>query len=122
MDRRLVDRLKCEAGLILDIAPSLRVILAELERRLGVRGWLGKPAAKLPLSNAAAARLAETVEAFWRQRLRHVTALPEFTHSPEPWRVMRSAGLSGSDLPMVRQEIGLRASTTACRADRQKRT
>ena len=44
-------------------------------------------------------------------------ALPEFAHAPEPWRVMRSAGLSGSDLPMIRQEIGLRAPGRTCRAD-----
>ena len=66
LDRRLIDRLEREAGLILDIAPPVRVTLAELERRLGVRGWLGKRATKLPLSNAATARLAKTVEAFRR--------------------------------------------------------
>lgn len=103
MDRALVVRLRSAAAEILAIRPPRRVTLAAIERGLGRPGWLGKRLAKLPASVKALEEVTENVDAFRRRRVRSIHA--ELGPDAEPWMVMRRAGLTGRQLPAVREEM-----------------
>lgn len=111
VDRRLADRLRSVVAEILAVLPPRRVTLAELERRLDRPGWLGKRMAKLPASWTALPELVENLDAFRRRRVRAVHA--ELGADAEPWMIMRKAGLTGRQLPMVHEEMLAAASTPA---------
>ncbi|MEG3161337.1 TnsD family Tn7-like transposition protein [Sphingomonas sp. LB2R24] len=86
-----------EAAIRVRVPPG-RVSYEALERETVGRGWLRKRAAKMPRSHALAHAMSETIEAFQRRRTQAIiTALP----TAQAWKVMRAAGLKGSELKMV---------------------
>jgi hypothetical protein len=77
------------------VPPPVRVTLAEIERQLGRHSWIRKHRSKLLLANSEVDAVAEPVVV---------------------WRVMRAAGMTRRDLPMIKEMIAAAAS----RADRDQ--
>lgn len=101
-DQMLVERVAAAAGQIRAQRPPVRVTTARIERQLGVRGWIEKRRAKLPLTNRRLQQLSESLLEFQRRRIAWVA--DEVDHdglARVPWRVMRRAGLTAKHLPMI---------------------
>ena len=106
LDLQLVERLAREAAAIRDARPPLRVTPAEMERRLGRRGWLGKRRAKLPLATRQLTALTEELAAFKLRRIEWIIARELRGGSPVvPWKVMRAAGLASCHMPVIEAAI-----------------
>ena len=111
LDGQLVERLGREAAAIRDALPPVRVTPAEMERRLGRRGWLRKRGAKLPLANAEMTALTEHLAAFRLRRIEWIAARELRSGSPVvPWKVTRAAGLASCHTPIVEAVIAAMAS------------
>ena len=111
LDLQLVERLGREAAAILNTLPPLRVTPAELERKLGRRGWLGKRRAKLPLATCQLTALTEELVAFRLRRIKWIITSELRSGSPLiPWKVMRAAGLSSCHMPIIEAAIEALAS------------
>lgn len=94
VDQGTAQSLRDAAMCILAETPPVRVTLAELERRLGRAGWIGKRRAKLPLTMATMAAIGEGVEAFQRRRIAWAREVLEQTEGTTPaWKIQRMAGL-----------------------------
>lgn len=94
IDLNLAANLRVAAGTILSRIPPVRVTLAELERHVGRRGWIGKRYAKLPETVAALVEVTESVEAFRIRRVSWAKHELEATGTAAPlWKVRRLAGL-----------------------------
>lgn len=106
IDRKTVRDLRQAAQAIRAERPPKRMTGAELERRLGWRGWLHKRQHKLPKAAVCIARLTESLECFrWRRIEWAVTELRK-THAEVPaWKVMRLAGLRSAYLPLIRAAL-----------------
>lgn len=111
LDLQLVERLAREAAAIRDARPPLRVTPAEMERRLGRRGWLGKRRDKLPLATRQLTTLTEELAAFRLRRIDWIIARELRDGSPVmPWKVMRAAGLTLGHMPVI--EAAIKALTS----------
>lgn len=78
--------------------PPRRITLAALERRLGKPRWISDRKAKLPLTVARVAGLAEAVGAFQLRRLAWAQAELERCGRTAPvWKVRRRAGVAPGD-------------------------
>lgn len=110
IDAAWVARLEAAATEIRKTSPPVRVSLAELERRIGTRGWIGKRRAKLPLTIARIAKLTETIEDFQQRRIFYcIEALQETGEPLQPWLVMRKAGLRSNSLGRIREALDAKA-------------
>lgn len=111
IDLGLAEKLRVAAGAILGRIPPVRVTLAELERHVGRRGWIGKRYAKLPETVAALAEVTESVESFRLRRVSWARHELEAAGTTAPlWKVRRLAGLPECASPAV--EDALRGGRT----------
>lgn len=104
LDSICVEGILKVADRILELSPPTRVSTAEIERRLGRRGWISLRRSKLPQSNALLAKLIETKSAFETRRI--LWAFNRLSDGDEPiraWKVMRLAGLHSDALPRIRR-------------------
>lgn len=84
------------------VAPPVRISLAQIERKLWSRGWLGRRAAKMPLTTACAREMAESVEQFQQRRASWIITQMQLAGEPiQAWRVLRKAGLTSRHGRMV---------------------
>ena len=82
--------------------PPVRITLAELERRMGQRGWLLSRRDRLPKSKEYLDRVVESTEAFQLRRIHWVIAELERSGAQvKAWQVMRKAGLRSTSLAMI---------------------
>ncbi len=110
LDQSLSQSLRDTATCILAETPPVRVTLAELERRLGQPGWIGKRQAKLPLTVATLSIISETTEAFQLRRIAWARDELERTESSAPaWKIHRLAGLPERMSPAVRDALTIAA-------------
>lgn len=106
LDLEMQVRVQQATKLIMREDPPVRVTTAEIERRLGRKGWLRKRRERLPMANAAMDELVETTELFQRRRiLATLTALAAQGELPKAWKVMRTTGLTGIHLPLIEAMI-----------------
>ncbi len=86
--------------------PPLRITVAELERRVGKRGWLLKRSHQLPQTIAFLERSTESVEEFQLRRIHWPIAELEQNGGPmKAWQVMRKAGLKSDSLERINAEL-----------------
>lgn len=105
-DQDLAHSLRQAAALIREETPPVRVTGAELERRLGRAGWIGKRRAKLPATLAALRDLTETVAAFQARRIAWAREELERTEGAAPaWKIHRLAGLPARLPDAVRRTL-----------------
>lgn len=89
-------------GIVYAETPPVRITVAELERRVGVRGWLLKRRHRLPQTMAFLARVVETTEAFQLRRIHWaITELERCGDQVKAWHVMRKAGLRSASLSVI---------------------
>lgn len=82
--------------------PPVRITLAELERRIGQRGWLLSRRDRLPKSKEYLDRVVESTEAFQLRRIHWVIAELERSGAQvKAWQVMRKVGLRSTSLAMI---------------------
>jgi len=108
-DRMLVEQVGRAAVRIRACRPPIRITAAQIERQLGVHGWIAKRYTKLPLTTSCLAQMAEPLGAF--QRRRAVWIADEMVREGmvlSTWRVMRRAGLTAKHLPMIESVLTLR--------------
>lgn len=89
--------------------PPARVTLSALERQCGGVGWLSKRRSKLPLTWALIPKLLEEVTAFQARRIDW--AIEQFLdahQTPDAWRIMRYAGLTGQHLGRIHDRLRVR--------------
>ena len=106
IDQLWVRKLKRSVSDALLEYPPVRITIAELERRNGRRGWLGKRKHLLPNVMAYINRAVESKEDFQLRRI--MWAVAELERIGEPikvWRVMRKAGLHSGSFTLVRKII-----------------
>ncbi|MGY0835756.1 TnsD family Tn7-like transposition protein, partial [Azospirillum argentinense] len=104
-DHDLATALREAAEAIVSLVPPVRVTLAELERRLGRPGWVGKRRAKLPETLAVLASNIESVEAFQLRRIAWAKALERSDGLAPAWKVHRLARLPTRVSAAVRQAL-----------------
>lgn len=101
-DRMLVEQVSRAAVWIRACEPPVRASMAQIERQLGMRGWIAKRRTKLPLTTSCLAQMAEPLEAFQNRRVAWITDdMDREGMVLSPWRVMRRAGLTAKHLPMI---------------------
>jgi len=106
IDQLWVKRLKNAASNALSECPPVRVSIAELERRNGRRGWLGKRKHLLPNAMAYLNRAIESKEDFQLRRITWAIAELERIGTPiKVWRVIRKAGLHSGAFKLVKNII-----------------
>ncbi|WP_454018526.1 TnsD family Tn7-like transposition protein [Azospirillum sp. Marseille-Q6669] len=106
VDHDLATALRETAEAIVSLVPPVRVTLAELERRLGRPGWVGKRRAKLPEARAVLASNTESVEAFQLRRIAWAKEVLEWSEGLAPaWKVNRLARLPTRVSAAVRQAL-----------------
>ena len=82
--------------------PPVRVTVAELERRLGQRGWLMKRRHHLPQTMALIERIIEATNDFQLRRIHWAIAELERSSSQvKAWQVMRKAGLRSDSVNAI---------------------
>lgn len=82
--------------------PPVRISVAELERRVNLRGWVLKRRHRLPLTMALLERIVETTDAFQHRRIRWaITELEQCGAQVKAWQVMRMAGLPSTSLGLI---------------------
>ncbi|CAO3417840.1 TnsD family Tn7-like transposition protein [Azospirillum doebereinerae] len=107
-DHDLAIALSDTARTIIPLVPPVRVTLAELERRLGRPGWIGKRRIKLPETLTVLSLVAESVESFQLRRIAWAREILEQSDGPAPtWKIRRLAGLP--DRASDRVELALTA-------------
>lgn len=101
-DRMLVEKVSLAAVQIRACEPPVRASRAQIERQLGMRGWIARRRRKLPLTASCLEQMAEQLKAFQRRRAAWITdEMDREGMVLSPWRVMRSAGLTAKHLPMI---------------------
>lgn len=106
LDHLLRCQLCLAAKRIRDHQPPVQVTLSALEKQCGGVGWLSKRKEKLPLTWALVPAVVESVEAFQVRRIDW--AIEQFLdahQSPDAWRIMRRAGLSGRHLDRIHDRL-----------------
>lgn len=94
IDRDLSASLRRAADDLAQLIPPVRITRAELERRIGRSGWIGRRRVKLPEAVATMAAITESVEAFQIRRVSWATQEIEKLDRFAPvWRIRRLAGL-----------------------------
>lgn len=82
--------------------PPVRITVAELERRVSLRGWLLKRQHRLPQTMALLERVVETTEAFQLRRIHWaIVELERCGAQVKAWQVMRKAGLRSTSLGVI---------------------
>jgi hypothetical protein len=83
--------------------PPVRITVAELERRVQLRGWLLKRLHRLPATMTVLELVVEKTEDFQRRRIDWAIAELERSGAQiKAWQVMRKAGLSSSSLDKIK--------------------
>ena len=102
IDSALVASLSAWADTVYAEIPPVRITVAELERRMGQRGWLLSRRDRLPKSKEYLDRVVESTEAFQLRRIHWVIAELERSGAQvKAWQVMRKAGLRSTSLAMI---------------------
>lgn len=84
--------------------PPVRITVAELERRMGQRGWSLSRRDRLPKSRAYLDRVVESTEAFRLRRIHwSIAELERSGSNVKAWQVMRMAGLRSASLPLINE-------------------
>ena len=95
-------KLNAWAGTVYAENPPVRITVAELERRVNLRGWLLKRRHRLPQTMAFLARVVETTEAFQLRRIHWaIVELERCGAQVKAWQVMRKAGLRSTSLVVI---------------------
>lgn len=82
--------------------PPVRITVAELERRVNLRGWLLKRRHRLPQTMAFLERVVETTDAFQLRRIHWaIIELERCGAQVKAWQVMRKAGLRSTSLGVI---------------------
>ncbi len=82
--------------------PPVRISVAELERRVNLRGWVLKRRHRLPQTMALLERVIETTEDFQLRRIHWaITELGRCGAKVKAWQVMRMAGLPSTSLGLI---------------------
>lgn len=98
LDRQTVAAVRECADEIKAKRPPIRVSAAEIQRRLGKPGWIGRRQRKLPLTVQTLKAVCETVEQFQLRRVAWAAAeLVEQGLPVRAWRVRKLAGLGASE-------------------------
>lgn len=105
IDARLARAAAAATATILGEPKPVRVTFAEIERRVGRRGWIVKRRFKLPRTVATIEAAAEDVDVFRHRRLSACVAAAAAAGDLRPCKVMRTAGLPSSWLPAVRRAV-----------------
>jgi len=103
IDSAWVTQLKKLANCIIEEQPPIRITVAELERRAGLRGWLLKRRHRLPKAINLLNDIVENVDDFQLRRIRW--AIDELEREGGPikaWKVVRKAGLRSGNLERVK--------------------
>jgi hypothetical protein len=108
IDLCLAAGLREAAEAIIPLAPPVRVTLAELERRLGRPGWIGKRRTKLPETLTMLAFVMESTESFQIRRVAWARNVLEQSGEPAPaWKVRRLARLPDRISDKVQQALSI---------------
>lgn len=100
LDVETLARFTRARSVLLAATPPSRVTVSALERQAKVRvGWLRPRRPRLPLTTAMVDRAVESTAAFKARRATFAISTAEA--APVAWRIMRAAGLTGADLPMI---------------------
>ncbi len=103
IDRTWVTKLKELANGIREEQPPVRITVAELERRAGLRGWLLKRRHQLPEAMNVLNNIVESVDDFQLRRIRWAIAELEKDGGPiKAWQVVRKAGLRSGNIDRVK--------------------
>lgn len=86
---------------IRQVAPPIRITVAEFERRLERRGWLLKRRNHLPKTMAFLDRETENIETFQLRRIHWAINDLEESGCVKAWEVMRKAGLRSDSLEKI---------------------
>lgn len=117
IDAAWAERISRTAAGIRALSPPVRVSLAEIERRIGTRGWLDKRQEKLPRCMSVLAQLTESIPDFQRRRIDWaIDVLTDEHELVVPWRVLRKAGLRSGHQGCVVAALHGRRSHRGARA------
>lgn len=95
-------KLSAWVGTVYAENPPMRITVAELERRVNLRGWLLKRRHRLPQTMAFLERVVETTEAFQLRRIHWaIVELERCGAQVKAWQVMRKAGLRSTSLGVI---------------------
>ncbi len=102
VDSTFVANLIAWADIVYAEIPPVRITIAELERRMGQRGWLLSRRNRLPKSKEYLDRVVESTEAFQIRRIHWVIGeLVRSGAQVKAWQVMRKAGLRSTSLALI---------------------
>jgi hypothetical protein len=114
VDACLADLLSEASDAILHLDPPVRATRAELERRLGQPGWIGRRLAKLPACAAVLAQVTESLDHFRLRRIQWAVAeLQRQGVSIRAWRIKRLAGLPTRIAPAIETALAEVASANS---------
>lgn len=104
IDQAWVTQIKELSATIRVENPPLRITVAELERRVGRRGWLLKRRHRLPMTMELLNHTIETIDEYQLRRIYWAISELERDGAPfKAWQVMRKAGLRSSNLERINQ-------------------
>lgn len=102
IDAALFLKFNAWIGTIQAETPPVRISVAELERRVNLRGWVLKRRHRLPQTMALLGRVVETTDAFRLRRIHWaITELERCGAQVKAWQVMRMAGLPSASLGLI---------------------
>lgn len=102
IDRVWTAKLSAWVDIVRAETPPMRITVAELERRVNLRGWLLKRRHRLPQTMAFLERVIETTEAFQLRRIHWAIAELELCGAQvKAWQVMRKTGLRSTSLGVI---------------------
>lgn len=102
IDAAVFTKFTALVGTIHAETPPVKISVAELERRINLRGWVLKRRHRLPLTMALLERVVETTETFQLRRIHWaITELERCGAQVKAWRVMRMAGLRSTGLGLI---------------------
>lgn len=102
IDRAWAAKLNILNDIVRAEMPPVRVTIAELERRLGQRGWLLKRRHILPATMALLETIREDTKGFQHRRIHWAIAeLEESGVLVKAWKIMRMAGLRSTSLNTI---------------------
>ena len=102
IDRVWAAKLSVWADIVRAETPPVRITVAELERRVNLRGWLLKRRHHLPLTMTFLERTVEITKDFQIRRIHWAIAeLEQSGAQVKAWQIMRKAGLRSSSLGRI---------------------
>jgi hypothetical protein len=114
LDKDLSQRINAQAEVIRAETPPLRVSVAELERRLGLRNWIVKRGRLLPLTMHQLEQTLEDRSSYRERRTRWIIrSLAESGTMPARWQVMRQAGLTSAEFVLIDRLLSEALTETA---------